>query len=241
MARTLGTGVVASCLLWHFDSTNASQPVSLGYNEQLMLKLRFRLLHSSTYMRFLFFLIALLCVALQSVAVGAQCNMRVMDTRELVLSADLIARVRVRATKSIRNPMYGQLATLEIIEVIYGDPRWQEVRVWAMSTTYCARDTYAPQQEMLVFLARDQTLFHTVNWQYGQFLITGDTVEDWRGRAGEVAGTGVNTMATAASEPRSEPRRGEEPRGQPRSFAEVKQEILTLLEEARQNGKSRRP
>lgn len=116
--------------------------------------------------------------------------MRVMETRELVLSADLIARVRVRSTKNIRNPMYGQLATLEIIEVIYGDPRRQEVRVWAMSTTYCARDAYAPQQEMLVFLARDQTLFHTVNWQYGQFLMSGETVEEWRGRSGEVADGG---------------------------------------------------
>ncbi|MCS7080372.1 MAG: hypothetical protein NZ585_10020 [Chloracidobacterium sp.] len=161
----------------------------------------------------------------------AQCNMRVMDVRELTLSADLIARVRVRSTKSIRNPMYGQLAVLEILEVIYGDPRWREVRVWAMSTTYCARDVYTPQQEMLVFLARDQTLFHTVNWQYGQFLMTNDTVEDWRGRTGD-----PGTPPAAA-----EPRRPDAPLGRPRPFAEVKQEILTLLEEARRNGKARRP
>ncbi|MGQ9897226.1 MAG: hypothetical protein ACUVR8_06690 [Acidobacteriota bacterium] len=160
-----------------------------------------------------------------------------MDARELVLSADLIARVRVRATKNIRHPMYGQLATLDILEVIYGDPRRQEVRVWAMSTSYCARDAYVPQQEMLVFLARDQTLFHTVNWQYGQFLVNGSTVEDWRGNSGEVAaggGTAVDTRASGM-------RRGDTPRGRPQPFAEVKQEILTLLEEARQNGKSRRP
>ncbi len=221
---------------WSFDSTRAFQAVSLGYNARLMLTLRFRLPYCSTRMRFLFCLIVSVLFFLLPAPVDAQCNMRVMDTRELVLSADLIARVRVRSTKSIRNPMYGQLATLEIIEVIYGDPRRQEVRVWAMSTTYCARDAYAPQQEMLVFLARDQTLFHTVNWQYGQFLMSGDTVEDWRGRPGEVADGGATTMAAGASE-----RRGEAPRGQPRSFAEVKQEILTLLEEARQNGKARRP
>jgi|AFSR01.1.fsa_nt_gi hypothetical protein len=165
------------------------------------------------------------------ILVDAQCTMRVMDTRELVLNADLIARVRVRATKNIRNPMYGQLATLEIREVIYGDPRHQEVRVWAMSTTYCARDVYVPQQEMLVFLERDQTLFHTVNWQYGQFLINGETVEDWRGRS---PGT---TSGEAAAEAGSQ--RKDAPRGQPRPFAEVKQEILTLLEEARRNGKGR--
>ncbi|OYT70103.1 MAG: hypothetical protein CFK52_12050 [Chloracidobacterium sp. CP2_5A] len=161
----------------------------------------------------------------------AQCNMRVMDTRELILNADLIARVRVRSAKSIRNPMYGQVAVLEILEVIYGDPRRREARVWAMSTTYCARDAYAPQQEMLVFLARDQTSFHTVNWQYGQFLMSNDTVADWRGRAGENA---VAPMAT-------ESRRPDAPLGQPRPFAEVKREILTLIEEARQNGRARRP
>ncbi len=228
---------------WSFDSTKAFQAVSLGYNARLMLTFRFRLPYCSTRMRFLFCLIASVWFFLWPVPVDAQCNMRVMDTRELVLSADLIARVRVRSTKSIRNPMYGQLATLEIIEVIYGDPRRQEVRVWAMSTTYCARDAYAPQQEMLVFLARDQTLFHTVNWQYGQFLMNGDTVEDWRGRSGEVADGGATVMATGTSEATvaSEPRRGEGPRGRPRPFAEVKQEILTLLEEARRNGKSRRP
>ncbi len=151
--------------------------------------------------------------------------MRVMDARELTLNADLIARARVRSVKSIRNPMYGQVAVLELVEVIYGDPRRREARVWAMSATYCARDAYAPQQEMLVFLARDQTSFHTVNWQYGQFLMTNDTVEDWRSRAD---GNGVAT-------PASDGRRPDAPLGRPRPFAEVKQEILTLLEEARRS------
>ncbi|MFQ3640834.1 MAG: hypothetical protein SNJ62_12605 [Chloracidobacterium sp.] len=181
------------------------------------------------YMRFLLLFCTLLFFPFFAKPAVSQCNMRVMDTRELVLNADLIARVRVRSTKNIRNPMYGQVAVLEILEVIYGDPRRREVRVWAMSTTYCARDAYAPQQEMLVFLARDQTSFHTVNWQYGQFLVTNDIVEAWRGRSAESA-----TTLAATRQP-------DAPLGQPLPFTEVKQEILTLLEEVRQSSKARRP
>lgn len=106
--------------------------------------------------------------------------MRVMDARELTLGADFIARVRVREVKKIRHPTYSQLATLDVVEVIYGDPRRKELKVWSGSNVYCATDGYVAQQEMLVFLIRDQTLFRTFNWQYGQFLMSADTVEAWR-------------------------------------------------------------
>ncbi len=216
------------------------QAVSFGYNSALIPNAVNCSGPASRSMRLptsllIFSLTFFLCFGLLPSAAFAQCNMRVMDLRELILSADLIARVRVRTTKSIRNPMYNQIAVLEVLEVIYGDPRRQEVRVWAMSTMYCARDVYAPQQEMLVFLARDQTLFHTVNWQYGQFLVTNDTVEDWRSRDWR-----SRRDDRPATEPGAEPRRTDVPLGQPRPFAEVKQEILTLLEEARRNGKAQR-
>ncbi len=93
----------------------------------------------------------------------AQCRIRIMDVRELTLQADLILRVKVGKVKAVRTPMYGQLATLDVIEVIYGDARIKQVQVWALSNTYCAMDSYAPEQEMLVFLVRDQTLYNDFN------------------------------------------------------------------------------
>lgn len=140
----------------------------------------------------------------------AQCRIRIMDVRELTLQADLILRVKVGKVKAVRTPMYGQLATLDVIEVIYGDARIKQVQVWALSNTYCAMDSYAPEQEMLVFLVRDQTLYKTLNLQYGEFSISnGVTVEGWRGD--------FNNPGLTYS----------------KNFSDVKREVLGYLEDVR--------
>lgn len=131
-------------------------------------------------MRLILFVCLLLLAPVFSQPADAQCRMRVMDARELTLSSDLIARVRVREVKKIRHPVYSQLATLELTEVLFGDPRQKEVKVWAGSNVYCATDKYEAQQELLVFLIRDQTLYRTNNWQYGEFLVSAENVEGWR-------------------------------------------------------------
>ncbi len=149
---------------------------------------------TSPRMRSILIFCLLLLAPVFSQPADAQCRMRVMDARELTLGSDVIARVRVREVKKIRHPVYSQLATLELTEVIFGDPRQKELKVWAGSNIYCATDKYEPQQEMLVFLVRDQTLFRTNNWQYGQFAISADLVEGWRS---------VSQTGTAVSGPKS--------------------------------------
>lgn len=110
----------------------------------------------------------------------SQCRLRVMEVRELTQQADLIARVRVKKVREIHDPLYGQFATLEVVEMIKGDPRLKEVTVWAKSKTYCATDSYERGQEFLVFLAHEQTLYRTLNYQYGQFLLNDATIKGWR-------------------------------------------------------------
>lgn len=164
-------------------------------------------------MRLILLFCLLLLAPVFSQPADAQCRMRVMDSRELTLSSDTIVRVRVREVKKIRHPVYSQLATLEVTEVLFGDPRQKELKVWAGSNVYCATDKYEPQQEMLVFLIRDQTLYRTNNWQYGQFVISTENVEGWR----STASTG--TMISS-----------------PKSLEEVRKEIFGYFEAAR--GKS---
>ncbi|MBX7219142.1 MAG: hypothetical protein K1Y36_04285 [Blastocatellia bacterium] len=145
---------------------------------------------------------------------ASQCRLRVMDARELTVQADLIARVRVKKAKDIRDPLYGQIATLEVVEVIKGDPRLKEVTVWAMTKIYCATDAYVRGQEFLVFLAHEQTLYRTLNFQYGQFLIGGPTIKGWRT---------PNPDASAAPE---------------KTYEQIKNEIQIYLEPLRPQGET---
>lgn len=131
-----------------------------------------------------FFLVSLLLFPLRGlgseVPPTQNCRLRVMDTRELTLSADVIARVKVRKVKTISHPQYAQLANLDVVEMIKGDSRVKELNIWGMSKIYCALDTYVRGQEMLVFLVSDHTLYRTLNWQYGQFLLGEPKIKGWR-------------------------------------------------------------
>lgn len=165
------------------------------------------------HMRILFLSLILLlsgvCVPAFQADTASQCRLRVMDARELTVQADLISRVRVKKVKAIRDPMYGQLVTLEILEILKGDTRLKEVTVWAASKVYCAMDIYVKGQEFLVFLTYEQTLYRTLNWQYGQFLMGEPTIKGWR---------------TPGTDPNAIPEK---------TFEQIKAEIQTFLEDAR--------
>jgi len=131
-------------------------------------------------MRKLIILIALPVLVLTGFAQSRNC-LRVMHVDELARNATWIGRVKVRkADKANYRGSFSQIATLQPLEVIEGDFTLKELNVLAQSTVRCAEDNYIKDQELLVFLEPQESLFHTFNFQYGQFLIANDIVKGWR-------------------------------------------------------------
>jgi len=107
-----------------------------------------------------------------------------MPIDELTRQSVLIARVKVRRVdRANYKGEFNQLAVLTPIDVIDGDFTLKELNVLARSSVRCAEDNYAKEEEMLVFLEPQDSLFHTVDYQYGQFPIVGEIVKGWRDKA----------------------------------------------------------
>ena len=134
-------------------------------------------------MRKLVLIIALPLLVLPGLAQSRNC-LRVMPVEELVRQAILIARVRVHKVDRARyRGEFAQLSVLYPLDVIEGDFTLKEINVLARSSVRCAEDNYIRDDEMLVFLEPQDSLFHTVNYQYGQFPIVGEIVKGWRDQA----------------------------------------------------------
>ncbi|HXG68431.1 MAG TPA: hypothetical protein VNO70_25275 [Blastocatellia bacterium] len=126
------------------------------------------------------FIIALPLLILPGLAQSRNC-LRILPIAELTRSSTLIARAKVhKVGKATYRGAYNQLAILKLVDVIEGDFTLKQVNVLARSNVPCAEDNYIEEQEMLVFLEPAESLFHTANYQYGQFLIVGETVKGWR-------------------------------------------------------------
>jgi hypothetical protein len=106
--------------------------------------------------------------------------MRIMPTVEIVSHSILIARVKVLNVEESDFGVYSQIAEVELVDVIDGDFTLGRVAIGAGSGVACADDWYAKKEEWLVFLERDGGLYHTINYQYGQFRIENDIVRAWR-------------------------------------------------------------
>lgn len=131
-------------------------------------------------MRKVALVIALPLVVLTGLAQSRNC-LRIAPVDELTRQAILIARVKVhKVEKSNYRGEYGQLAVLTPVEVIDGDFTLKELNVLARSSVRCAEDNYAKDEELLVFLEPEESLFHTVNYQYGVFPIVDEVVKGWR-------------------------------------------------------------
>ena len=110
--------------------------------------------------------------------------LRVMPIDELTRNSIFIARVKVqKAVRANYRGAFSQLAILKPIDVIDGDFTLKQVNVLGRANVRCAEDNYIEKQEMLVFLALEDSLFRTQNFQYGQFLIDGEIVKGWRDKA----------------------------------------------------------
>lgn len=128
-------------------------------------------------------LIALPLLVLPGIAQQRNC-LRVMPMDEVTRQSILIARVKVHKVDKIRyKGEFNQLAVLHPVDVIEGDFTLKELNVMARSSVRCAEDNYTRDEEMLVFLEPEDSLFHTVNYQYGQFPIAGEIVKGWRDKA----------------------------------------------------------
>ena len=135
-------------------------------------------------MRKLALIIALPLLVLPGLAQSRNC-LRVMPVDELTRNAILIARVKVHRVdnKARYRGLFNQSAVLRPLDVIEGDFTLSEMNVLSRSNVRCAEDNYTKEQEMLVFLEPQDSLFHTVNYQYGQFVIEGEIVKGWRDKA----------------------------------------------------------
>ena len=131
-------------------------------------------------MKKLIIIMALSLLALPGFAQSRPC-LRIMPIADLVRNSILIARVKVhRADKANYRGLFSQIATLNPVDVIEGDFTLKEIHVLARSNVQCAEDNYTAGQEMLIFLEPEDSLFHTLNYQYGQFQIAGNIVKGWR-------------------------------------------------------------
>jgi len=135
------------------------------------------------YMRKVVLIIALPLLVLPGLAQSRNC-LRVMPIDDVTRQAILIARVKVhKVDKAKYRGEFSQLAVLYPVDVIEGDFTLKEINVLARSSVRCAEDNYTRDDEMLVFLEPVDSLFHTVNYQYGQFPIVGEIVKGWRDQA----------------------------------------------------------
>jgi hypothetical protein len=132
-------------------------------------------------MRKLVLLLALPLLVLPGLAQSRNNCLRIMTADEMTRNSTLIARVKVhRAEKAKYKGSFFQVAILRPVDVIEGDFTLKDLNVLARSNVRCAEDNYIEAQEMLVFLEPEDSLFHTVNYQYGQFQVVGEIVKGWR-------------------------------------------------------------
>lgn len=156
-------------------------------------------------MRKLLLIIALSPLVFPAFAQSRAC-LRLMTVDELARNSILIARVKVQKVEKAKyKGEFSQLARLGPVDVIEGDFTLNQFNVLARSSVRCAEDNYNKDDEMLVFLEPQESLFHTVNYQYGQFQIVGEIVKGWRDKT---------------NKPVDKP------------YAEVRQEIVALVNAA---------
>jgi hypothetical protein len=139
------------------------------------------------YLKRVFLLLLPLLLAL-SVSADAQITgMRVMPSDELTSRSDAIVRgVVKKVEKANYLGTYTQLATLQVTDILKGDSRLKEVKIWAGSQVINANDFFTKDLEVLVFVVREQTFYRLLNYQYGQFLVEAETIKGWREPKGPV-------------------------------------------------------
>ncbi|MBI4854503.1 MAG: hypothetical protein HY819_22120 [Acidobacteria bacterium] len=125
------------------------------------------------------FILVLFTINLAAQTLGGS-GMRVMPVDELSLRADVIVRAKVKKVEKASYLDYTQLATLHITDIIKGDSRLKEVRVWSGTQNINANDSFSKDNDVIIFLVHEQTFYRLLNFQFGIFPIEGETVRNWR-------------------------------------------------------------
>lgn len=107
-------------------------------------------------------------------------GMRVMPVDELSLRADVVVRAKVKKVEKASYLDYTQLATLQVTDIIKGDSRLKDVRVWSGTQNINANDSFSKDGDLLIFLVHEQTFYRLLNFQFGIFPIEGEVVRNWR-------------------------------------------------------------
>jgi hypothetical protein len=108
-------------------------------------------------------------------------GMRALPYDDLTLRADLILRARVKKVEKANYlATYTQLVTLDVADMVKGDIRLKELKVWSGSQVINASDSFNKGTELLLFVVREQTFYRLLNFQYGMFAIENETVKAWR-------------------------------------------------------------
>jgi hypothetical protein len=127
--------------------------------------------------------VLIIVLGLPGLAQSRDC-LRINPIGELTRQAILIARVKVqKVDKANYRGAFSQLAVLQPVDVIDGDFTLKAINVLARSSVRCAEDNYTRDDEMLVFLEPEGSLFQTVNFQFGQFPIVNEIVKGWRDKS----------------------------------------------------------
>ncbi len=125
------------------------------------------------------FVLVLFTINLAAQTIGIS-GMRVMPVDELSLRADVVVRAKVKKVEKASYLDYTQLATLQVTEIVKGDSRLKEVRVWSGTQNINANDSFSKDNDVLIFLVHEQTFYRLLNFQFGIFPIEGETVRNWR-------------------------------------------------------------
>src|SRR5688572_5044688 len=114
---------------------------------------------SRPYMRKFLLIIALPLLVLQGFVQTRNC-LRVMPMEEVARQAILIARVEVhKVDKDSYRSEINQIAVLNPVDVIEGDFTLRQINVLARSGVRCAEGNYEKNDDMLVFLEPEDSLF----------------------------------------------------------------------------------
>lgn len=125
-------------------------------------------------------ILLLLLTGVPGVAQNRTC-IKIMTVDEIILGSAIIARVKIaKAEKVNYRGMYAQLARMDTVDVLDGDFTLSNLNVLAQSNVPCAEDSYKKGQDMLVFLVPQDSLYRTLNFQYGEFSIDNNVVKGWR-------------------------------------------------------------
>lgn len=180
--------------------------------------------------KFVIITVAIIWLAIS--ALGQAAGMRIMPVQELSARADTIVRGHVKKVDKASYLDYTQLATIQISDVVKGDTRLKEIKVWSGTQLINASDSFTKEGEVLIFLVHEQTFYRTLNFQNGIFNVEGETVKNWRTEPPTPV-AGATPTPTPTPNPNDKIKTLQDFNLSDKSFSEVRREIESAIKSTR--------